>query len=87
MYTDCVEASFIGEQDMTATQLIELMSRTPFQPFEIRLSDGSRMRVKDPFRISTARNSSTCTVYEDDLARIVSLRNITEVVTPDTIAG
>lgn len=45
------------------------------------------MRVKDPFRISTARNSSTCTVYEDDLARIVSLRNITEVVTPDTIAG
>jgi hypothetical protein len=67
---------------MTANLMIDLMNRTPFTPLEIHLSDGALIRVEEPFRIATARNSPTCIIYEgDDRMRIVSYRNITEVGT------
>ena len=67
---------------MTANRLLELMNRTPFQPMEIRLCDGTRISVGAPFDISTSSNSPTCTIYEDrEQIRVVSIRNITEVVT------
>jgi hypothetical protein len=68
---------------MNATQMIELMNRVPFEPFEIHLSDGVHIRVEEPYRIATARNSPTCTVYDnDERARMIAYRNITEVITP-----
>jgi hypothetical protein len=68
---------------MTANHIIELMNRLPFEPLEIHLSDGTSIRVEQPYQISTARNSPTCTIYEEDgeRMRIVSFRNITEVIT------
>lgn len=67
---------------MTATQMIELMNRIPFQPLEIHLNDGNRIVVEHPWQISTAPNSPTCVIYDlKDLARFVSYRNMTEVIT------
>jgi hypothetical protein len=66
---------------MTANQMIDLMNRSPFAPLEIHLSDGAAIRIEEPFQISTARNSPTCTIYEGERMRIVAFRNITEVVT------
>ena len=67
---------------MTASQMIELMNRTPFEPLEIHLSDGTEIRVEHPYEIATRPNSASCTVYRPDgLMRIVAFRNITEVIT------
>ena len=67
---------------MNASQLIELMNRTPFAPFEIHLNDGSRITVEHPWQVATFRNSPACTIYEaDERMRIVAFRNITQFVT------
>ena len=68
---------------MTASQLIELMNRVPFEPFEFHLNDGSRIRIDHPYLVATSRHSSVCTVYAEDseVARFVALRNVTEIVT------
>ena len=72
---------------MTALQLIRLMNRTPFEPFEIHLTDGARIRIEHPYEIATRPKSRACIIYdEDDGMRIVSYRNITEVVTK-TVSG
>lgn len=72
----------LGESVMNASQMIELMNRTPFESLEIHLSDGSRIVVEQPFQISTSRNSPSCTVYDaHDHMRIVAYRNITEIIT------
>ena len=70
---------------MNATHMIELMNRVPFEPLEIHLSDGTRIRVEQPFQIATRPNSPSCVIYdEDDRMRIVAYRNITEVITAAT---
>jgi len=71
---------------MTAIDMIKLMNRTPFEPLEIRLTDGTHIHIEHPYEIATTPNSQTCVVYvdEDATMRIVSYRNITEVVTPST---
>jgi hypothetical protein len=68
---------------MTAQQMITLMNRTPFEPFEIHLTDGVHIRVEHPYEIATAPKSRTCSVYDDDggIMRIIAYRNITQVVT------
>ena len=66
---------------MNATQIIELMNRVPFEPFEIHLNDGAQIRVDQPYQIATRPNSATCTIYdEDDRTRYVAYRNISEVI-------
>ena len=70
---------------MNATQMIELMNRIPFEPLEIHLSDGTRIRVEQPYQIATRPNSASCTVYDEgDRMRIVAYRNVTEVITTAT---
>jgi hypothetical protein len=71
---------------MTAQQMIQLMNRTPFEPLEIHLTDGTHIRVEHPYEISTAPKSAICSIFNDDdgLMRVVSFRNITEVVTKAT---
>ncbi len=67
---------------MNAAQVIQLMSRTPFEPLDIHLSSGTRIRVEHPYHIATRRDSPTCIIFgEDDRMRIVAYRNITEVIT------
>ena len=67
---------------MNAAQMIALRNRTPFEPFEIRLSDGTLIRVEHPYNVATGQDSPTCIIYQDDnQMRIVAYRNITEVVT------
>jgi hypothetical protein len=66
---------------MTANQMIDLMNRTPFAPLEIHLSDGARLRIEHPYEIATKPNSAICIVYDGELARFISFRNITEVIT------
>jgi len=61
--------------------MIELMNRTPFEPFEIHLSDGTQIRIEQPYHIATRQDSPSCIVYDDDRMRIVAYRNITEVIT------
>jgi hypothetical protein len=64
---------------------IELMNRIPFEPPEIHLSDGTRIRVEQPCQIATRPNSASCTIYdEDDRMRIVAYRNVTEIITTAT---
>ena len=70
---------------MTAPEMIELMNRTPFQPMEIRLNDGNRIRVDHPYQIATGADSPSCIIYDNDnRMRIVAYRNITEVITTAT---
>jgi hypothetical protein len=70
---------------MTAAQMIELMNRTPFEPLEIHLSDGTSIRVEHPYHIATRQDSPTCSVYdENNIVRFVAYRNITEVITAAT---
>jgi hypothetical protein len=67
---------------MNANELLKLMNRTPFEPFEIRLSDGGRVIVEHPWEISTRPESAVCVVFvADEGMRIIAFRNITEVVT------
>jgi hypothetical protein len=67
---------------MNASLMIDLMNRVPFESFDIHLSDGSRIRVEQPYYIATRQNSPSCIVYEDDdQMRIVAYRNITDVIT------
>jgi hypothetical protein len=70
---------------MNAAQMIVLMNRTTFEPFDIRLSDGTLIRVEHPYNIATGQDSPTCIIYPDDnQMRIVAYRNITEVITAAT---
>jgi hypothetical protein len=70
---------------MTAALMIALMNRTPFEPLEIHLSDGTSIRVEHPFNIATGQDSPACIIYQDDnQMRIVAYRNITEVITAAT---
>jgi hypothetical protein len=72
---------------MTALQMIELRNRTPFEPFEIHLTDGARIRVEHPYEIATRPKARACIIYDqDEKMRIVAYRNITEIVTKE-IAG
>jgi hypothetical protein len=67
---------------MNATQMIDLMNRTPFEPFEIHLSDGTHIRIEHPYEIATRPKGSACIIYDDEeRMRIVAYRNITEVIT------
>ena len=66
---------------MTARQMIELLNRVDFHPLEIHLNDGHVYRVDEPFLVSTSPSSPTLSLYEDDLVRIISYRNIAQVVT------
>ncbi len=67
---------------MTATQMIEVRNRKPFDAFEIHLADGANIKVEEPWQILTSRNSPVCVIFDaDERLRIISFRNITEVVT------
>jgi hypothetical protein len=68
---------------MTANQMLRLMNRTPFEPMEIHLNNGTKIKMENPYQIATAPNSATCAVYPDDdeLMRIVAFRNVAEVIT------
>jgi hypothetical protein len=67
---------------MNASQMIELMNRVPFESLDIHLSDGTRIRVEQPYYIATRQNSPSCIIYENgDRIRVVAYRNITEVIT------
>jgi hypothetical protein len=67
------------EATMTANQMLEFMNRTPF---EIHLSDGAVIQVDEPYSIATRPHSQSCVVFVDDeVARHVAYRNITEVIT------
>jgi hypothetical protein len=66
---------------MDAAQMREIMNRTPFQPFEIHLSDGASLRVDNPYDIAVRPESADCLVFEENRWRFVAYRNITEVIT------
>lgn len=70
---------------MNATQMIELMNRTPFEPFEIHLTDGTKILVEHPYEIVTKPKSTSCFIFDDDdRMHFVAYRNITEVITKAT---
>jgi hypothetical protein len=67
---------------MNARQMIELLNRSPFEPIEIHLTNGTVIAVEHPYLIATAPGSSVCTIYgevESEPARFVAFRNIVEV--------
>lgn len=67
---------------MTAAEMIVLMNRTPFEPLEIHLNDGTTIRVEHPYEIATQPKGNSCVIYDENgLMRIVAYRNITEVIT------
>lgn len=70
---------------MNASTMIELVNRQPFAPIEVHLSDGEKLTVESPHLIATARNQATFTLYsdEDESARYVAYRNITQMVTKE----
>ncbi len=69
---------------MNATQMLELLNRTPFQPLEIHLNNGAVIHVDTPFAIRALPHSSTCIVFDDEgIARFIAYRNMAEVVTSD----
>lgn len=71
-----------GRKTINATQMIDLMNRTPFEPLEIHWNDGTMTRVEHPYEIATRRNSPTCLIYDEgEKVQYVANRNITEVIT------
>jgi hypothetical protein len=65
--------------------MIALMNRSPFEPLEIHLSDGTQIHVEQPYHIATRQNSPSCIIYDEgDRMRFVAYRNITEVITKTT---
>jgi hypothetical protein len=66
---------------MNASQMVELMNRSPFLPLEIRLNNGTSIRVEQPFDIAARPNSSDCLIFEGDRWRFIAYRNIAEVIT------
>jgi hypothetical protein len=70
---------------MTANKMIELMNREPFEPLEIHLNNGTKVRVEQPYQIATRPNSPSVIVYDDEeRMRIIAYRNIAEVITVPT---
>jgi len=67
---------------MNPTELISLMNRTPFEPLEIHLNDGSVISVSEPFEIATQRTSPCFIVYAGDKMQVVAYRNVTMISTP-----
>jgi len=69
---------------MNATQILDLLNRTPFQPLEIRLNNGTVVHVDTHFAIRVVPHSSSCIVFDDaGIARFIAYRNMAEVVTSD----
>jgi hypothetical protein len=69
---------------MNATQMLELLNRSPFQPLEVHLNNGTVIHVETPFAIRAIPHSATCIVFDDEgIARFVAYRNMAEVVTSD----
>jgi hypothetical protein len=67
---------------MNATELISLMNRSPFQPLEIHLNNGSVITVNEPFEIATQWMSPCFIVYAGDRMDVVAYHNVTKVTTP-----
>lgn len=65
---------------MNASQLLELISRRPFEPFEIRTTSGESLSVEHSSQIATSPKSASCVVYPSggDL-QIINLDSIAEV--------
>lgn len=69
---------------MTSNQLIESLARQPFERLEIHLTDGKTIGVESPWRVATAPSRPTFAYYgAGDEMRILSLRNVTQIVTVD----
>jgi len=83
-YTSLVDSHLLQGQYMTANQLIQLMNRSPFTSLEVRLCDGAAIFVEQPHEISVTPNSPVCTIYESgNRMRVVSLRNVSQIITAD----
>jgi hypothetical protein len=67
---------------MNATELIKLMNRSPFQPLEIHLNDGSLVMVNEPFEVATQRTSPCFIVYSADRMDVIAYRNVAKITTP-----
>ncbi len=67
---------------MNATELLKLMNRSPFQPLEIHLNNGSVITVNEPFNIATQRTSPCFVVYTADKMDVVAYRTVTKITTP-----
>lgn len=68
---------------MNASQMIELVNKQPFEPLDVHLSEGEVLRVESTHLIATGRNLPTFILYsdEDESARYVAYRNITQIKT------
>lgn len=66
---------------MSATELIELMNRSPFLPLEIHLNDGTMITVNEPFEIATQRTSPCFVVYTAEKMDVVAYRNVAKITT------
>lgn len=66
---------------MNATELIELMNRSPFLPLEIHLNDGTTITVNEPFEIATQRTSPCFVVYTAAKMDVVAYRNVAKITT------
>lgn len=66
---------------MNATELIKLTNRSPFQPLEIHLNDGSAITVHEPFEIATQRTSPCFVVYAGDRMDVIAYRNVAKITT------
>jgi hypothetical protein len=67
---------------MNASQIVEFMSRIPFAPIEIHLTNGTTIHVEQPYDIAARPNSSDCLIFEGGRWRFIAYRNIAEVITP-----
>ena len=66
---------------MNATELINHMNRTPFQPLEIHLNDGSMITVREPFEIATQRKSPRFVMYAADRMAVIAYRDVAKITT------
>jgi hypothetical protein len=67
---------------MDANEMIRLRNRTPFQPLEIHLNDGSVVTVTEPFEIATQRTSPCFIVYSREKMDVIAYRNVTRITPP-----
>lgn len=65
---------------MNASEIIELVTRVPFTPLMLHLSDGTAIPVQHPSQIAARPGGAACVVYDgDDPRRLVNYREIARV--------
>jgi hypothetical protein len=74
----------VGEDDQFFTRIVELVDADPFQPFDIRTSDGRAYYVDLPDYFARSREGDVITYYTPEDDRAVTIR-VSQIVSLEVV--